>query len=426
MALPPDYALRQSLNDEVHARPPAPLLAPARVAFLALLTEASEAPREHQSLLALAAHFGHQAPTPEARHFLFAFPGFRLRWERHTEFSTFTVFRPATSGATPEGGFDALPADWLGTLPGKTLVAAEVTLEQSAAAADAAWPLPEAAENLIGAAVADGAAAVFTDFRIDAAGLTRFTIIDRRMSANQAGRLVQRLLEIETYRMMALLAFPLARQVHADLSAAESELARITETLTEAGTAEEPKLLDDLTRLAAQMERAVAQSRFRFGAAQAYHTLVERRVAELREARLPGRQTIGEFMGRRLAPAMHTCAAAQRRQEELSAHIARASQLLRTRVEVAHEAQNQAILASMDRRAKLQLRLQETVEGLSVAAISYYTVGLIAYLLKALKAAGVHLDAELATGASIPVVALLVALGVRRIRKSVAALHVSD
>ena len=84
---------------------------------------------------------------------------------------------------------------------------------------------------------------------------------------------------------------------------------------------------------------------------------------------------------RRYDPAMRTCRSAKERLDELSARAERASDLLRTRVDVANQAQNVEVLRAMDRRAALQLRLQETVEGLSVVAISYYAVNLAAGLL---------------------------------------------
>jgi uncharacterized membrane-anchored protein len=229
---------------------------------------------------------------------------------------------------------------------------------------------------------------------------------------------VQRLLEIETYRMMALLAFPLAREVGASLTHAEARLARITERMIDVAPREEPQLLDDLTRLAAEVERGESASRFRFGAAAAYYRLVRQRIAELRESRLPRVQTIAEFMGRRLAPAMATCESVANRQDELSARVARASQLLRTRVDITLERQNQDLLASMDRRAKLQLRLQQTVEGLSVAAITYYAAGLVDYLAKAGSSLGLPLEPDVVVGVAIPLIALGLWRGLRRLRRS--------
>ncbi len=93
---------------------------------------------------------------------------------------------------------------------------------------------------------------------------------------------------------------------------------------------------------------------------------------------------------------MNTCRAAAARQESLSQRVARATQLLSTRVDLTREQQNQAVLDSMNRRAAAQLRLQQTVEGLSIAAMTYYVVGLVGYAAKGAKAAGVAVDPELA------------------------------
>ena len=130
-------------------------------------------------------------------------------------------------------------------------------------------------------------------------------------------------------------------------------------------------------------------------------------------------QTIHDFLERRLTPAMNTCQAAAARQESLSQRVARASQLLSTRVDITREGQNQALLASMDRRAKLQLRLQETVEGLSVAAVTYYVVALVGHIAEGLVAAGLAIEPPIVEAISVPLVALLTWAAVRRIRRIV-------
>ncbi|MFN7195158.1 MAG: DUF3422 family protein, partial [bacterium] len=186
------------------------------------------------------------------------------------------------------------------------------------------------------------------------------------------------------------------------------------------GIAEQRRLLDRLTELSSVIERDTAASDYRFGAARAYGELVDRRIAELREQRIEGLQTYREFMDRRFVPALRTCRTAEARLAQMSRRLTRAGALLRTRGEIAVEALNPEVLASMDRRAQMQLRLQETVEGLSVAAITYYLVGLSGYALNALGAAGLHLDKDVATGVAIPVSALLVWFGLRYLRRRLA------
>ncbi len=421
--LPPAHPRRVALNDEVHARPYQTLQAPQRASYLAMLAQAAEREREYAHVAELCARYGCEPPPPEASYFVADCGAFRLRWERHGEFSSYTVFEDGAGGEPfAQPAADALPPQWVATLPGRLIVAAHVALLPGAETHPQIEAIsPHFAGNtLVGAQVADGGAAAFTDFRIHPDGFSRFLLLDRGMGRRRAGRVLQRLLEIETYRMFALLAFPLAREVGARLAVAERELAAITELMVTQTAADEPGLLDRLTRLAAAVESALAASSYRFGAARAYYGLVRHRIAELREQRIPGIQTIDEFMQRRLAPAMSTCESVARRQAELSERVARASDLLRTRVDIVREMQNQELLASMNRRARLQLRLQETVEGLSVAAITYYLVGLVGYAAKALKSAGYAIDPDIAMGVAIPLVALLAAVGICYVRRSVA------
>ena len=180
------------------------------------------------------------------------------------------------------------------------------------------------------------------------------------------------------------------------------------------------QLLDRLTLLHADVVREHTDSQFRFSAARAYAGLVALRISELRENRIEGLQMFAEFTERRLSPAMRTCEAVSSRLSDTSERVARATQLLSTRVDISRERQNQELLESMNNRARLQLRLQETVEGLSIAAITYYIVGLVGYAAKGARAAGVlPTSPDVITALAIPIVLLVVALGVRRVRKSV-------
>ncbi len=423
MRLPPDHPQRQELNDEVHARPPESLTAPSRLSFLALVSDPAQRSREEAALAELAAAFGVAPPVPGVSHYRADLGAFRLKWERHSEFARYKLIVPGTS-ADPfaEPAIAAVPADWVAALPGQVIAATHVAFLPEA---DPPWDLEEIAARLfgghalVGALVAGGAARAFTDFRLHGDGFGRLLVLDRGMSRRQAGRMVQRLLEIDTYRMMALLALPLARSLQPILTTAERELAQVASALADAREEDEQGLLDRLSALEAVIERHLAQSHFRFGAARAYDELVQRRVAELREERIQGLQTFRELIERRLAPAMSTCRTVAARQESASERVARATGLLSTRVGISRERQNQALLESMNRRAKLQLRLQQTVEGLSVAAITYYVVGLVGYAAKGLKALGVTLDPEVVTAVSVLPVALLVGLGIHRIRQIV-------
>ena len=305
-------------------------------------------------------------------------------------------------------------------MPGSVLVAAHFALlPEEAGSGDAALPAGAlVAETTAGSRIAGGAAWAWTDFRLHQDGFGRILARDVRLTPRQAGRMMQRLFEIETYRMMALLALPVARLHAPAITRIGDDLARLTQSFaTVSGLDGERQMLDRLVALSAEAERIAAATQYRFGAGRAYYALVRRRIEELREERIEGIQTIAEFMDRRLAPAMRTCESVGERLEAIATRLGRVSALLRARVEVALEAQNRDLLASMDRRARLQLRLQQTVEGLSVAAITYYVVGLIAYAAKAAHGVGLKLDPDIATGLAVIPAALAVWWGVRRIRR---------
>ena len=372
---------------------------------------------------ALCQRFGIESPPPSASHYSADFGPFRLVFERHTEFARYTFVAPAGDDdvAFAEPALAAVPPDWLATLPGKVIAATHVALVRGAGETsleDTAMRFFRG-NQLLGSTIAGGAAVALTDLRVHHDGFGRILVEDRGMTSRQAGRMVQRLLEIDTYRMMALLALPVAREMLPFLAQCEQELTDIATALVGSSDQDEPGLLDKLTVLEAAIAGRSSESYFRFGAAAAYYELVQRRIAELREDRQPGLQTFRDFIERRLAPAMNTCRSVERRQELLSSRVARATQLLSTRVGVTRERQSQEVLRSMDRRAALQLRLQSTVEGLSVAAITYYVVGLVGYAAKALTSVGIAINPEIAMGVAIPVAGLLMVLGVRNIRKLV-------
>ncbi len=396
---------------------------PERVSYLAVLTppEARSAARSHFEVL--CAHFNVPPPAEGETHFSARRDGIRIKWERHSEISGYTVFVPGLAERPfdePAAGF--LPDGWIDGIPGQRILAAHLEVLP----AGSKFPDREQVASFfggnetVGGEIAGGSGVALTDFRIHKDGYSRFLLLDRDMTPDQAGRMVQRLLEIEAYRMLALLALPIASRQSPQVQAMEAALAGVTEAIARDATGDEA-LLGELTKLAADVERAIVASQFRYAASRAYYALVCARIAELLEQRMPGFQTIDEFMSRRLAPAMATCSVVAQRLHDLSERISQTSGLLSTRVDIARSKQNQALLASMERRARQQLRLQETVEGLSIAAISYYVVGLAGIMFKSIHAVGIGISPELATGLSIPVVLLAVSLLLRRIRRRITA-----
>ena len=416
--LPIDHADRRLAADEVHARPTDALEPPLRASFVAVSLRPDERAREIPHLAALCDAYGVAPPAAGVSHFRATLGTVGLKWERRTEFSTYTFVVDGV-GAQPfcDAADTLLPDGWVGRIPGATIVAAHAELVRDIAAdlprarMDAAFGHNEVAGSLVG----DQAGLAMTDFRIRDDGHVRFLVQDRGFTPRQSGRTIQRLFEIEAYRVMALLALPLVRTLAPRIGEIEVALGTLAAALADESGGDE-SLLAELTQLAAEVEHIRNASAMRLSASGAYHDLVLTRIEELREQRVPGIQTIGEFMARRLTPAMATCSSLSRRLRDLSERVAHAADLLSTRVEIVRERQNQALLESMDRRARLQLRLQRTVEWLSVAAVTYYGAALVGYAAKAAKSRGVPLDVDLAIGLSIPVIGVLVAWALHRAR----------
>ncbi len=411
---------RVALHNEVHARPYERMAAPLQLSHLALLAPDADAARLHLEGLLRARHL--PLPAADASHLSIDLGGLQLRWEKHTEFHTYTFWRTARETVQSFDG-DALrvvPQDWLAAMPGAWLVGLHVLVTDAPAPDGEALARTLLDENnLVGGSVTDAQAQVYTDFRLDAEGFARMVVCVGAMNPRRLGRTVQRLLEIETYRMMALLGLPVAREVAATLHDAERELAHVAGQVRSAERAEEPELLRRLTHLAGRVESLYANTHARFSASSAYFELVQRRLAELREQRLAGLQMLGEFLDRRLGPAVQTCAWAARRQQSLSERISRISNLLRTRVEIEQQQSSQDLLDAMNRRQQAQLLLQGAVEGLSVAAVTYYGAGLVGTLAKGAKALGVPVSPDVAMALSVPFIAVAVWWGVRRMHRRV-------
>ncbi|MBX3608382.1 MAG: DUF3422 domain-containing protein [Hydrogenophaga sp.] len=417
--LPPDATWRQALHNEVHARPSALIRLPALVVFVAVLNDGVDREQELAHLRLLPGQGGLQPEDLQSNFLRLRLDGRTLKWERHTEFTRYSLVQPLPEAADL-GSADVdllshldLPPHWLADIPGRTVAAVElamVTAPLPEQTPDAQATLMGPAQRWIGARtvvasqLGGGHSWAVTDFRLRPNGFERMLVIaPPGTSETRAGRISQRLLEIETYRLMALRGLPVAKALSPVLAGAESQLAAITAEL-EHKAASEQALLDQLIALAARVERATAEHTYRFSATRAYDAIVTQRIGELRERPIPGTQTIGEFMLRRLSPAMATVAAAERRLVSLSERITRTSALLRTRVDIATETQNQELLAKLTRGQALQLQLQTTVEGLSIAAISYYVISLLLYVGKGAKAMGLPINPEMAAAALVPLV----------------------
>ena len=420
-----DHPLRYKLANELHARPFPSVQAPATVAYLVLKKNENAAARDRAldlaHLIDLLDRHGASHPQPGATHYSGEIGRHTLTWESHAEFVSYSAIAPA-NGSRPfdPADFEVFPEDWLEKAPGSRITSALIRVEPRKSDEEIEKDIADwfVSESVAVARVVENCAVVAADFRIDPAGHQRFLIsVNADIVPRRAGRVMQRLCEIEQYKTMSMLGFSRVPAMEADMGSMEDRLSKIVGGLS-AGKDKAEDTLRELLDITAEMEALNATSSFRFGATAAYKQIVEQRIEVLREERFGSRQTFSEFMMRRYDPAMRTVTATKARLDAMVERARRAGELLRTRVDVERSAQNQALLESMDQRAALQLRLQRTVEGLSVVAISYYAVSLASYLLYPVSEATGISKGVLTAGVTLPVV-LAVWWLIRKLRENV-------
>jgi len=421
MTLPTEHPLRYRLFNESHARPYAELSAPLQVSYLVLLTGELSPKNECEHLRALAERYAVAPPIDGTTHYDADFGRFSMRWEKHTEFSSYSFYANKQCSAPFSCKvIDEVPDEWLQNIQGELLVAQHIEIlsfhDAKLSQQDISNLFQE--DSLVGSLVGGKEAEAWTDFRLQKDGFSRVLVLNKSLTPQTTSRLVQHLLELEAYRMLALLGLPLVNEYGTTITDMGQQLTDLTQRISSTHSLDEERLLlDQLTTLEANIEKIIAATSYRFSATKAYEAIVTDRLTRIHENRIDGRQMLSGYLERRFQPAMNACESLATRLETLSRHMARATQILMARVSLALESQNRDLLNSMDRRAKLQLRLQETVEGLSIAAISYYVVGLISYLAKAAKASGIAINTDLVIGCSIPIVITVVWFGSRKVKK---------
>ncbi len=430
--LPADDAQRIVLHDEIHARPSATFKLPALIVYVAVLNHAVDRMTELAHLQKLPALDALRPEAVKGNFLQIQCDGYKVIWERHTEFTRYSIFQTLPAHAQwgsqlPElAPHAATGPEWLRQIPGETITAIHlammnVGMDDPDAFYKARQWLGEG--TVIGAKMGRASSNqshshLMTHLRIGADGFERMLVLAApETSENRSGRIAQRLLELETYRMMSLLTLSLAKTLAVKLTQCELRLVEINDRLEKKMDKDE-LLLDALTALAAEVESTTTENSFRFSAARAYDAIVQQRIVEMREQPLSGIQTVGEFMQRRLAPALATVNATSLRLSALAERITRASDLLRTRVDIATETHNQQLLEKLTKGQDAQLKLQTTVEGLSIAAITYYVVSLTYYLGKALQTSGVNVSPEMLAGFSTPLVLFTCWRMVQKIHRS--------
>ena len=431
MAIHPE---RRQLSDELHARPFHDFDGAGRfIRYVFLYEDSDEDIVSHinewlitQDRLPLGTGEKFRRET---------FERYIFRIERHTEFVTigFIIKGERVRNGLSKGAFDKaawpdLPFDVIEAAPANLFHAIWVEIGGRPPAKldpmKVQFMLNSQAEA--SSQMSEGAGQLHCSFDIDDNHFSRGIVFHDKISPARMGRMVLRIIEMETYRMLALLGLPVARKYLSILVQIEHKLTELTRQLTEQISREDTEvqaLLPALSQLAAQIEEISANTSYRLSATKAYHDIFLARLEGLRLARLDGHQGVYGFLDRRMMPAMQTCFAFGERLQILSQRIERTGSLLRTQTETTIQRQNRDLLSSMDRRAQAQLRLQQTVEGLSVIAGTYYGVGLVGIL-----AEGLHLhppfnEIVLVKAFAVPFVAVVIWFFINRVSQSVRRLN---
>tara|TARA_R110001583_G_scaffold46761_14_gene146593 strand:- start:1028 stop:2371 length:1344 start_codon:yes stop_codon:yes gene_type:complete len=413
------HPLREKLYNELHNRPFRPITNPAQITHIAIQHEGKLKQQEHDFISLLCNRFQVSSPAQTMPCFYQNFGLFSLRWERHMEYSTYTMIHeaPLTNQPFVKNAIDYAPNDWLEHMPGKVIAALHLIIEPHDIDSDKNIDQYFDNMRLTGSAPYNGLAKVWTSYKLHDDGFGRFLVFEQALSPEQLGRLVQQLLQLDTYRLMATLGLPLAQAINSELNQLDLQLQQVTTCIALGKDSDDRELLTQVSSIAAKVEDFRSQSNYRFSATNAYYDVVLQRMDELKEDEICGHMTLQEFLMRRITPAVKTCQTAANHLEDISRRVTRASDLLRTRVEMVLQEQNQKLLKSMNRRAHIQMRLQQTVEGLSVAAISYYGMQLFETMLSSLPSLGVQYNHELVSGFAVPVVIGLVFVATRLIHR---------
>lgn len=414
------------VTEETLRRPPLPLQPPGHCAHLVFTTSPAEAEAQRQQVLALLHELGARIDLDRPDQILGCNKTLTFKWERHTEFCALTLFSEkaaANARSDPQlAAWPPLPANWAATVSGQLIAAIKLIVESDGTSIFAPdFVKPRGSALRVMSSVNGGTARVETAFYPADDGYLHFRVSTSETNQERIGRLVQRLLEIETYRTLTLMGWPDVQAVGPKLNEIDTGVGGLAEqlgNLNELGEEEEHQFLARMTDLARELEQVSARTHFRFNASLAYAELVQRRLDELQEERVEGAQRLSSLVNRRMRPAARTYRAILIRQAEMSERISRTSDLLRSHIDVELAKQNKELLGSMNRRADQQLRLQQTVEGLSVVAISYYAIGILGYMVTPLTAYWHGLETKVLIGVLAPFVVLLVWLGIRRIRHS--------
>ena len=432
-----------SFKDELHARPYIKLGNNLRTFHFAYLIKENDEDKSWNYLDKFLRKINFpKLPKEASKYWVAEGKDLIVRYECHTEFISLTLIYPNKIDSVKnkprlfeENFLKLLPIEFLKNFPGHHFLSTWIEMVPSNF-----YFRPIDIEeffyhdNFAGSNVAEDGANVFMSFKSDRtnfleSGFRRVFIQNKNLRTRRTGRLLQRIVELETYQVLSLLGLPQVRQETLNLSNLEKQITEITKSVSKTAKknlnkksiihTDYQKDLNELSYVVAKIEEIDSSTNYRLSATAAYYKLVEQRIHDLREERLESFQTNYEFLSRRLQPAIRTSEAFARRLESLATRAQRADNLVRTQIEMGVQIQNKNLLESMELRARAQLRLQETVESLSIVAITYYIVGLLNTLVDPINFGKLIISKTTFLALCVPIILILVWYIAKMVRKKI-------
>ena len=433
-----------SLKDELHARPYIKLGSNLRTFHFAYLIKDTDEKNAWKYLDKFLKQLNFQSlPKEASKYWVAEGKDLIVRYECHTEFISLTLIYPNKIENEDENIpklFDVkflnlLPQDFLQNFPGQHFLSTWIEMVPSNYNFK---PIDIEKffyhDNFAGSNVAEDGANVFMSFKSDRtdfldSGFRRVFVQNKSLRTRRTGRLIQRIVELETYQVLSLLSLPQVREQSFHLSNLEKQITEITQSVSKTTKRNLDKKsitypdyqnnLNELAYVVAKIEEIDSFTNYRLSATAAYYKLVEQRVKDLREDRLNSFQTNNEFLSRRLQPAIRTSEAFSKRLESLATRAQRADNLVRTQIEMGVQIQNKNLLESMELRARAQLRLQETVESLSIVAITYYIIGLLSTLIDPINFEQLFFSKQIFLAFCVPIILILIWYIAKMVRKKI-------
>ena len=414
----------EALLRTLHERPQLPLgkwlQAPAHVHYKAfrMSDPPTQRPASRSEFQSLLGHFKIPAETTELRgNFGYgvkeAENGDRLIviWQAHTEYYNYQLWHvPSQANGAVTFGSLTFPDYTFSVEPlGSVVCRLDILLTTGM--------LPPRTELrglmpgpvLYGSRIFTEQTGLVTSFTPDEQGRERYwvSVGPSQGDSSRLKDIVDAIVRIETYYHLLLMQKPLSSaaidQVYKFEQVHLQQREIITSHIAHADPQTLQRWLNTLTQDLLKTNRMAGKLHFELSASLPYDRIVHSTLASLAEKSLESYRPISDYVLSGITGVSEGYQQLLKRIDTLRNGFEGIISIIRTRVDLIVEAQNLALLQSVDKTTKSQVLLQHTVEGLSVIVIAYYLAGLSGYVFKGLQEMGWLTNANLASAIFVPV-----------------------